>query len=38
MEIDNVEAWDIEVGIDWVHKKFSELKTERRHKMEAIEK
>lgn len=38
IEIDNSEAWDIEAGINWVHEKFSELKTERKHKMEALGK
>ena len=37
IEIDNSDIWDIEAGIDWVREKFSELKTEQRHKMEALE-
>ena len=37
IEIDNSDIWDIEAGIGWVRGKFSELKTEQRHKMEALE-
>ena len=36
--IDDSAVWDIEAGINWVREKFSELKTERRHKMEALGK
>ena len=37
IEIDNSDIWDIEAGIDWVREIFNELKTEQRHKMEALE-
>jgi len=37
IEIDNSDTYDIEAGLNWVREKFSELKTERRHKMEALE-
>ena len=35
IEIDNYDIWDLEAGRDWVRQKFSEIKTERRHRMEA---
>lgn len=38
IEIDNSATWDIEAGIDWVREKFRELKTERSHRMEVLEK
>ena len=38
VEIDHSAVWDIEAGINWVREKFSELKTERSYKMEALEK
>jgi len=37
IEIDTSDIWDIEAGMSWVREKFSELKTERRHKMETLE-
>ena len=38
IEIDDSAIWDIEAGINWVRERFSELKTERRHKMETLER
>jgi hypothetical protein len=38
IEIDNFDIWDIEAGRGLVREKFSKIKTERRHKMEALEK
>jgi len=38
IEIDDLDIWDLEAGRGWVRQKFSETKTERRHKMEALEK
>jgi len=38
IEIDNFDIWDIEAGRDLVREKFSKIKTEQRHKMEALEK
>ncbi len=37
IEIDNTHSLDIEAGMNWVRERFAKLKTERRHKMEALE-
>ena len=36
IEIDNSDIWDFEAEIDLVREKFNELKTEQRHKIEAL--